>query len=272
MCGIAGYIGPHPPLPDRLHAASNAMRHRGPDGEGPYVHTLGNQSVVLVHRRLAIIDLDERSNQPFRVRNKVLVYNGEIYNYLEVRRELEGLGQVFQTSGDTEVLARALDQWGEAGLDRLEGMWAFAWYDRGSGELLLSRDRFGEKPLYLWEQDEGLYFASEVKGLAALAGTWPEVNENHLLRYLVNGYKALYKTNETFFKGVEELPAGTCLRIAPARRGMPRPYWTSKLWEDPSLSYQDAVAMTREAVINSVRLRMRSDVPLAFCMSGGVDS
>jgi asparagine synthase (glutamine-hydrolysing) len=245
MCAIAGYIGPHPPSPDRLHAASNALRHRGPDGEGTSIHTLGNQSVALVHRRLAIIDLDERSNQPFRVRDKVLVYNGEIYNYLEVRRELEGLGQVFQTSGDTEVLARALDQWGEAGLDRLEGMWAFAWYDQSSGELLLCRDRFGEKPLYLWEQDEGLYYASEVKGLAALAGTWPEVNENHLMRYLVNGYKALYKTRETFFKGVEELPAGTCLHIDPARRGEPRPYWTPKLQEDPSLSYQDAVAFVR---------------------------
>lgn len=272
MCGIAGYIGPHLPSPDRLHAASEALRHRGPDGEGTCVHTYGDQSVALVHRRLAIIDLDERSNQPFRLRDKVLVYNGEIYNYLEVRRELEGLGQIFQTSGDTEVLARALDQWGEAGLDKLEGMWAFAWYDQGSGELLLSRDRFGEKPLYLWEQDSGLYFASEVKGLAALAGTWPGINENHLLRYLVNGYKALYKTRETFFRGVEELPAGTCLRFAPDHRGKPRSYWTMKLREDPALSYRDAVAMTREALINSVRLRMRSDVPLAFCMSGGVDS
>lgn len=126
MCGIAGYIGPRPPTPDRLHAASNALRHRSPDGEGNYTLTLGQQTVALVHRRLAIIDLDARSNQPFRVADKVLVYNGEIYNYLEIRRALEELGRVFAAGGDAEVLAMALDQWGVVGLDRLEGMWALA--------------------------------------------------------------------------------------------------------------------------------------------------
>lgn len=272
MCGIAGYIGPNPPNPDRLQAASNALRHRGPDGEGIYRHRVRDQAVALIHRRLAILDLDSRSNQPFRVRDQVLVYNGEIYNYLEVRQDLEKLGQVFRTSGDTEVLACALDQWGEAALDRLEGMWAFAWYDERTGRLLLCRDRFGEKPLYLWQQHGGWSFASEVKGLAAMAGTWPPINENHLLRYLVNGYKALYKTQETFFRGVWELPAATFVTITPDRSSEPRPYWNPQLREDDSLTYQDAVASTREAVIHAVRLRMRSDVPLAFCLSGGVDS
>ena len=200
------------------------------------------------------------------------MYNGEIYNFLEIRRSLEEIGHVFRTGGDTEVLARALDHWGEAALDKLEGMWAFAWYDEGNGTLLLSRDRFGEKPLYLWEQDGGLYFASEVKGLAALAGKWPEINENHLIRYLVNGYKALYKTRETFFQGVKELSAGTCLRIDVKGVGESTAYWVPQIAEQHALSYHDAVAVTREAVIDSVRLRMRSDVPLAFCMSGGVDS
>jgi asparagine synthase (glutamine-hydrolysing) len=272
MCGIAGYYGAVLPGPDRLEAATLALAHRGPDGRGTYTHRCGARAVALVHRRLAVIDLDPRSDQPFRFDAGLLAFNGEIYNYLEVRRELETSGHVFYTSGDTEVLAHALREWGTDALHRLEGMWAFAWYDERAGSLLLSRDRFGEKPLYLWRRAEGLYFASEVKGLAALAGAWPDMNEQQLLRYLVNGYKALYKTSETFFREVEELPAATCMRLEGSALRAPQRYWQPDTVEDDRLSYDDAVAATREAVIEAVRLRMRSDVPLAFCMSGGVDS
>ena len=281
MCGIAGYFGPQRPGRGHLEAASETLRHRGPDAQGVYMHARDGQHVALMHRRLAIIDLDSRSDQPFSFDHGVLVFNGEIYNYVEVRRELRSLGHDFRTDGDSEVLAHALREWGEDGLDRLEGMWAFAWYDERDGTLLLSRDRFGEKPLYLWQRDAGLYFASEVKGLAALAGGWPAVNENHLVRYLVNGYKALYKVRDTFFDGVEELPHATCLRLSASTStssasaggaGVPQPYWTPRVVEDDGMSYADAVAMTRDAVIDAVRLRLRADVPLAFCMSGGVDS
>jgi asparagine synthase (glutamine-hydrolysing) len=273
MCGITGYWGRSLPDRSRLMAASEALAHRGPDGEGIYTHLAGDvASVALVHRRLAIIDREVRSNQPFRVADKVLVFNGEIYNYIELRRQLKGLGHDFQTEGDTEVLAIALLQWGEGALDRLEGMWAFAWYDERDGALLLSRDRFGEKPLYLWQREDGLYFSSEVKGLAALAGGWPAANQNHLMRYLINGYKAIHKTKETFFIGVEELPAGTCLKLSAQGEKTLRPYWTPRPVADERMSYGDAVVMTREALIDAVRLRMRADVPLAFCMSGGVDS
>jgi asparagine synthase (glutamine-hydrolysing) len=237
------------------------------------VHECDGRHLALVHRRLAIIDLDARSDQPFRFDRCTLVFNGEVYNYLEVRGELLSLGHTFRTDGDTEVLAHALREWGEGALDKLEGMWAFAWYDERDGTLLLCRDRFGEKPLYLWRRDEGLYFASEVKGLAALAGEWPAVNEDHLVRYLVNGYKALYKVPETFFDGVEELPHATCLRLsASSSDGMSRRYWTPRVAVDEGLSYADAVTRTRQAVVEAVRLRLRADVPLAFCMSGGVDS
>ena len=157
-------------------------------------------------------------------------------------------------------------------LKLLEGMWAFAWYNESNGILLLSRDRFGEKPLYVWSKNNGLYFASEVKGLAAIANDSPKVNENHLIRNLVNGYKSLYKTNETFFLEVKELPPGTCLKIESNGKSFSSNYWKPKLIENNNLSYSDAVDMTREAVINAIKLRMRSDVPIAFCMSGGVDS
>ena len=199
MCGIAGYIGKFLPRFSQLKKTSTVLQHRGPDGEGFYTHCHQKKSVALVHRRLAIIDPDSRSDQPFHYNGTVLIYNGEIYNYLEVRKELESLGHVFKTNGDTEVLSHALFQWGEDSLNKLEGMWAFAWYDERKGRLILSRDRFGEKPLYLWHKNNGLYFASEVKALAALVGEWPDVNENHLLRGLVNGYKALYKKKRNIF-------------------------------------------------------------------------
>ena len=271
MCGIAGTFGPNLPAPDRLSAASHALAHRGPDGEGIYTHRLGGNATSLVHRRLAIIDLNARSDQPFRLEHGLLCYNGELYNYVELRRELQALGYHFRTDGDTEVLARALLHWGPEALKRCEGMWAFAWYDEKAGTLLLSRDRFGEKPMYLWRQNGVLHFSSEVKGLAALAGSWPAVNHNHVLRYLINGYKALNKVSESFHDGVGELPTGSYMLLKSGDE-TPVRYWTPRPQPQPDMSYADACARTREALIEAVRLRLRADVPLAFCMSGGIDS
>ena len=272
MCGIAGYWGKTPLEPERLQQASKVLQHRGPDDSGIYQQQHPRHCVALVHRRLSILDLDPRSAQPFRLGHQVLSYNGEIYNYVEIRQELISLGHVFRTTGDTEVLAVALKQWGVDALDRLEGMWAFAWYDEQAGRLLLSRDRFGEKPLYLWDTPDGLFFASEVKGLAALKGKWPDVNQNHLLRYLVNGYKALYKTAETFHQGVWELTAGTNLWVEADGSKQEQRYWVPKLQIREDWAFTDAVEATREELIRAVSVRMRSDVPLAFCQSGGIDS
>ena len=272
MCGIAGYIGKSPPRPNELKQTSEALKHRGPNFEGFYSHKFRDNKVALVHRRLSIIDLDDRSNQPFSYEGTVLVFNGEIYNYKEIRQQLRELGHVFKTFGDTEVLAHALHQWGQNALEKLEGMWAFAWYDEATGTLLLSRDRFGEKPLYVLSKNNGLYFASETRALAAIANDSLKVNENHLIRNLVNGYRSLYKTNETFFLEVEELSPSTCLKIDSNGKTFSYNYWTPKFVENTKLSYLDAVDMTREAVIKATKLRMRSDVPIAFCMRGGVDS
>ena len=272
MCGIAGYIGKSTLEPRFLRKTSKILKHRGPNFEGFYSHKFRDNNINLVHRRLSIIDLNDRSNQPFIYEGSVLVFNGEIYNYKEIREQLRELGHVFKTFGDTEVLAHALIQWGQDALEKLEGMWAFAWYNTANGTTLLSRDRFGEKPLYIWPKNNGLYFASEVKALAAIANVAPKINENHLLRNLVNGYKSLYKTNDTFYLEVKDLAPGTCLKIDSNGKTFSYKYWKPKLIENTNLSYADAVDMTREAVINAVKLRMRSDVPIAFCMSGGVDS
>jgi asparagine synthase (glutamine-hydrolysing) len=249
------------------------MARRGPDARGVFrAETPDGGRLLLLHTRLGIIDLDPRSNQPFADGPLVLAFNGEIYNYLELRRELEACGETWRTDSDTEVLARILRREGQAGLDRCEGMWALAAYSHDTGELLLSRDRFGEKPLYLLDAGHGLYFGSEPKFLVALSGRQPAPDIRHLRRYLVNGYKSLYKQPATFFQGVTEVGAGTVMRAAAGGQGKVSRYWTPAFRPEPDMTYEEAVARSREALIRSVGLRLRADVPLAFCMSGGVDS
>jgi asparagine synthase (glutamine-hydrolysing) len=275
MCGIAGYLGPRPLDDARLGACLRLMGRRGPDAEGQaLLETPDGRHLALLHTRLAILDLDPRANQPFVCDNGLLVFNGEIYNYLELRAELVRGGWTPAGRGDTEVLARLLADAGPEALTRCEGMWGLAWYDRTNGVLTLARDRFGEKPLYLLRQPDGaLFFGSEAKFVFALAGDVPPVNLRQVRRYLVNGYKALYKTRETFFEGLEEVPPGHLAHCLPGGRYLEAPYWIPRFGpETADLDYAEAVAGTRLRLIRSMELRLRSDVPLAFCLSGGIDS
>lgn len=274
MCGIAGHVGRSPLAPERMDACLRLMRRRGPDAVGHYRHAGFGRHVTLLHSRLAIIDLDPRGQQPMRYGDKLIVTNGELYNYLELKAELERCGvPPFTTTSDTEVLLRLLDRDGWRGLDVCEGMWSFAHYDEAQGEIMLCRDRFGEKPLYVWRDPTGLYFGSEVKFIIAMLGRNLAVNADHLRRYLVNGYKALYKQPASFFQGVTELAPASVLIIGPDGRERNVRYWQPDLAaRDEDLSYEDAVAQVATALTRSVELRLRSDVPLAFCLSGGVDS
>ncbi len=272
MCGIAGAIGPEPVAQPRLERALRTMGRRGPDAQGFHATRLGPWHVSLLHTRLAIIDLDPRSNQPFEKDGLVLVFNGEIYNYVEIRRDLEALGVRFRTDSDTEVLVESWRVWGEQAFDRFEGMWAFALIDSLRGTLILSRDRFGEKPLYLWRNGGTLYFASEIKTLAALAGQKPDVNDDQIARYLVNGYKVLFKRGETHFVGVKEFPAGAFALIDHPALPDTRAYWHLRYAPDDAMSREEALEGTRDRLVEAMRLRMRADVPLAFCLSGGIDS
>lgn len=273
MCGIAGAVSVRGLDPARLAACLELMRRRGPDHAAHRVWTTPlRRPVYLLHTRLRIIDLEARADQPFHLGTKWLIYNGELYNYLELRRDLEVRGHAFATESDTEVLLATIEAHGWEGLDRCEGMWALAVYDEADGSLTLARDRFGEKPLYVFRDESGFYFGSEVKFIAALLGRRLDVNIEHLYRYLVNGYKALYKSSHTFFRGVNEVPPASLLRLdadgTEARHG----YWRLNFCPNEALSYEDAVAGARERLVRAVGLRLRADVPLAFCMSGGVDS
>jgi asparagine synthase (glutamine-hydrolysing) len=271
MCGIAGAFGPSPVSPSQIGAAFRSMRHRGPDAESSATYRLGKHDVSLLHTRLAIIDLDPRANQPFERDGVALSYNGEIYNYLELRNELSALGHTFTTASDTEVLIEAYKAWGPAFLDKLDGMWAFALLDRNTGQLMLSRDRFGEKPLFTWLLGGTLYFASEIKTLSALAGRKPAINTTQIRRYLVNGYKCLGKSGETYFEEIDAFPSGCVALLKTPARPTPQAYWKLPA-EIRETSFDDAVAEAKGLLKRAVETRMRADVPLAFCLSGGVDS
>ena len=272
MCGIAGYYGRTHKTENILNATLDSMIHRGPNNKGKYENVTNEINTYLLHTRLSIIDLDKRSNQPFRIGNNILILNGEIYNYIELRKELEDLGHKFITSGDTEVLAKVLMNWGLEGVKRLEGMWAFCWFRETDQTLTLCRDRFGEKPLYYFEENGELYFASEPKSIFALFGKTLRINEEQLSRYLVNGYKSLYKKNETFFKGLREIKPGE-YKVYNKSSSKNFCYWKKNFnTQNNNISYEEAVEISRDALEKSINLRLRSDVPVAFFLSGGVDS
>jgi len=274
MCGIAGYQGRAPLARERIDACLALMGRRGPDHRDvkQWQAPSGTQTALL-HSRLSIIDLDPRANQPMKFETSWIALNGEIYNFLERRKDLEAAGVSLKTHSDTEVLLASVGRFGWDVLDKCEGMWAFAVYDETSGRLTLSRDRFGEKPLYYMPTPDGIYFASEIKFIAALLGDRLAVNHDHLWRYLVNGYKALYKKNShSFFHGLREVAAGANATCEGGEIVSERRYWTPAKAIDDHMTFAEAVAGAKERLIRSVELRLRADVPMAFCMSGGVDS
>ena len=273
MCGIAGFYGSREISPEVISNCLALMKHRGPDNQAYRHFQAGNgQNAYLLHSRLNIIDLDHRSDQPFQVNSKWMVFNGELYNYKEIKAELEALGRKFHTKSDTEVFLQAIDCFGVDVLDKCEGMWGFALFDEADGSLILCRDRFGEKPVYIYTSPEGLYFGSEIKFIAALCGRRFEINYSRLYSYMVNGYRSLFKKDETFFKDVTLLSPATILKAGTDGGSQTSRYWTFEFNPDDSMTFDEAVAGTRERIIESMRIRLRSDVPLAFCMSGGVDS
>jgi asparagine synthase (glutamine-hydrolysing) len=252
------------------------LRHRGPDDDGVFQAWLGSGvSFTLAFARLAIQDLSDAAAQPFTTESGTLAFNGEVYNFHELRRDLQGLGVSIGSSGDTEVLARLLTVFGTSGLERVEGMFALAWWDSVQDRLFLARDAFGEKPLLWMKSESDLWFASEPRALAAIAGTTLVPNQAQIERFLVNGYKSLHKTTETFFEGVNALPPGAALvfdasaRLV-AQRNMWRPCDSDSIDED--MSYEYAVGGVRDRLVQAIQMRLRADVELGITLSGGIDS
>jgi asparagine synthase (glutamine-hydrolysing) len=272
MCGIAGIFHPDVPKPvdpARVKAMSDVLAHRGPDGSGVWTAP----GIGLGHRRLAIIDLSEAAAQPMLSADGRLAisYNGEIYNFREVRAELEAKGHLFATESDTEVILAAWRQWGAGSLERLNGMFAFALYDAGEDMLFLARDRLGVKPLFYAELADGaLIFASELKGLLAHPLLRRLPSARGIEDFLAYGY---VPDDASIVEGVGKLPAGHFLLV---RRGRPVPrpsrYWDidfSNPSPRPVKALEQELAGRLEA---AVRSRMVADVPLGAFLSGGIDS
>ncbi|MBL8740186.1 MAG: asparagine synthase (glutamine-hydrolyzing) [Myxococcales bacterium] len=279
MCGITGIVAPAgaTDIDRRLNEMVRAQAHRGPDGHGVEAREVAGSRVALGHLRLAIIDLSDAGAQPMisRCGRNVIVFNGEIYNYREVATELRAAGVELRTQTDTEVLLEALLLWGDDALAKLNGMWAFALLQTEKRRLLLSRDRFGVKPLYVHIDGDRLYFASEIK--AILAATQKRFRPNTAVvdRYL--GQALLDAQSETFFEGITAIPAGHSLEIdlaAKERPGAqaPRRYWSIESEQPWQGSDSDTIDYVRETFRDSVRLRLRSDVPVGVLLSGGIDS
>jgi len=273
MCGIAGVWSKNYPNIARIESSLKLLCHRGPDDQKYKCFKTKNRAhVSLLFTRLAIIDLDPRANQPMGYGGLWLTLNGEIYNYREIRKELEEKGLKFNTTSDTEVLLKGLYTYGWRILDKLEGMWSIAVYDENSSRLTLCRDRFGEKPLSYIKTAEGIFYASEVKILEHLSGQALLPNKLQIQRFLVNGYKSLYKTTETFFEGVIDVPAKTLLHFNDDGTIDSEVYWQPNFDVDESIEFKQAVKQSKEKIVRSLDLRLRADVPLAFSLSGGVDS
>jgi asparagine synthase (glutamine-hydrolysing) len=272
MCGIAGIFcladGRQAISVEQLEAMLDTMPHRGPDARGA---KLFDARTGLGHLRLSILDLRPESHQPFEIDGGDLTisYNGEIFNYIELRAELESLGEQFRTQSDTEVLLKAYRRWGFDCQRRLNGMWAFAIYDRRRDVLFCSRDRFGIKPFNYTIHEGRFLFASEIKALLAVARELARPNYDALSRVLRASVGA--RCEATCFEGVKRLPPGHSLTVS--REGLRfERYWEYPDELDRSLSYDEAAERFRELLVDAIRLRMRSDVPVGLTLSSGVDS
>ncbi|MBV9076291.1 MAG: asparagine synthase (glutamine-hydrolyzing), partial [Methylobacteriaceae bacterium] len=271
MCGLYASLGF---APDR--ARIDVVAHRGPDGSGWEVIDSPAGPLAFGHRRLAIIDTRDCGLQPMSDRGGAItiVFNGEIYNYRELRRELEPRGHVFTTETDTEVLLAAYREWGEGCLGRCLGMWAFVLLDRARARLLAARDRFGIKPLYLAATPSGVAFGSEIKQLLGLPGVEPGLNLPRVRDFLASGL--LDHTGETLFSGIRQIGAGECLTVPTDRAfdgvAQPRRWYAVPPHGTLDIDEGEAAERFRELLADSVRLHLRSDVPVGSCLSGGLDS
>ena len=265
MCGISGILSY-----DRKYNREDILRmnkmlsHRGPDDEGTYF----DDFIGLGHRRLSIIDLSKAGHQPMSDESERywIIFNGEVYNYLEIREELVEKGYEFHSNTDTEVILKSYIEWGVDCLKKFNGMWAFALWDKEKKELFCARDRFGVKPFYYYHEDGYFVFASEIKAILEAEGILREPNYERILQYL--GNYPLLENKSTFFNDIFQLPASHYALIKKDEIKIER-YWDI---EKKSVEGVDAKERFLELFKDSISLRLRSDVPVGTCLSGGLDS
>ncbi|MBT5856596.1 asparagine synthase (glutamine-hydrolyzing) [bacterium] len=291
MCGITGLFDPNGIDGDTFYKAHRLIAHRGPDDEGfmalngtaptlfrgedtishfkshPHVSTIKKTALILGHRRLSIIDLSENGHQPISYKGLWLTYNGELYNYRELRDELISCGYTFQTKSDSEVFLKAYHYWGVSAFERFIGMWAAAIYDASANDIILTRDMFGIKPLYYGGLDNRFCFASEIKVLLSLDPTFKTVDKTSIYDFI--RYDQKDHSENTFFKDVKQLLPGHYLRLTLATGKR----FTQKWAPARSRNAQKMTPLSvRKLIDDSIALHLRSDVKLGISLSGGIDS
>ena len=270
MCGISGYIGKRNLNSSKKNQLFGLMKNRGPDSNG-YKKIINKSNLIyLFFTRLAILGPQQNSNQPFNYKDKTIIFNGEIYNYLEIKEKLKKFGYKFNTNSDTEVLIKALDKWGIDCVKKLEGMWAFFYHDNTRKISYLCRDRFGEKPLFFLKESNEFYFGSEIKFIRCLIDKKLNIDFQKIENFLKFGYKYIHKNNKSYFKNISSVPPGGYLKITNSSIKEFK-YWRIKstiIDIDEKTYFQDL----KEKLFKSIQLRLRSDFPIAFHLSGGIDS
>ncbi len=271
MCGIFGAINFKNQFSEKEHTlfsnSLNSIAHRGPDNQSHY-HTFNEKTktdVFLGHRRLSIIDLSEGANQPFIDDDLILIFNGEIFNYLELQKEYFP-NENFKTNSDTEIITKVYRKFGKEGFNLFNGMWAFALYDTNNNQLILSRDRFNIKPLYYVKEDNKLFFGSEIRSLLPFLKN-KEANKHSVYQFIRSGITNF--NTETYFKGINKVPAKHSLIIDLANETTTLHHYWEYNDSNPS---GDVFEQFRYLLEDSVKIRLRSDVEVGSLLSGGIDS
>lgn len=282
MCGIAGYINIQPSAErseDLIQIMTDAAAHRGPDDKGYRLLSFdgeeGGADIAFGHRRLSIIDLSPLGHQPMANRDGSLwiIFNGEIYNYVELREELRTLGHEFISTSDTEVILKAYEEWGTACFARFNGMWALALLDKRRRTVVLSRDRLGKKPLYYYRSSSLLVFGSEIKSLLQHPAVPREPNVEKVFRYLSTNYRYLDLDNASYFKDIFYVPKASFVEIDEHLHWNEQRYWQLEDNIVPrDIPEAQAIDELRDLLTDAVRIRLRSDVPVGCFLSGGMDS
>ncbi len=274
MCGIAGIISQDKKRfsEEDFHAALSCLQHRGPQGKGYWKNE--DSQVIFGHRRLAIIDLSDAAAQPMHFSGRyTIVHNGEIYNYIELRKELEQKGYQFHSSSDTEIILAAYDAWKKDCVKYFDGMFAFAIWDEKEKTFFAARDRMGEKPFYFYYDGNSFCFASEMKFFWRL-GIPKEVNRSMLFNFLTIGYTANPgDPQESFYTGIHQLPAASFVHFNfHDKEPVIEKYWQPEINVNQAITAEEAIEQFRKLFSESIRKRMRSDVAIGTSLSGGIDS
>ena len=271
MCGIAGFLGKDSINKNFINSCLSSMKERGPDNQSYLEFKYKNNFINLLHSRLSILDINNRSNQPMSKNGFTLIFNGEIYNYKELKRELEKKNYKFTTKSDTEVLLNCFIHYREKAFNLLEGMWAASIWDDNAKRLYISRDKFGEKPLYYLRQNKSIYFGSQIKQIEILSGVKQKIDKEKIRKFLLVGYKSVFKDNKSFFKKIKSIEPGHTYIFEKDNLSKVK-NWTLNYKPNNKLRIEEIVQNSKDILINSVKSQLNADRSVSILLSGGVDS